>query len=215
RWTSQVVMPEGRPDIVLQAKDDYVLLIENKLESPLRPNQLQDYGKWLSKRSTDGALVFLTHVTPPPPNFGDERAAEFSVKWQRTSYWHQVADWFSKAGAGQRSATWTHLAKQLCDFLKENQMSEEPASFGDLDAARKFMIHNDRVQVTFARIAAAVDRLPFVVKQRRKTEKEKLYGPAVYDSEGSCIQDWRELKPNWSGPDGQWFVGWGIRFPSR
>jgi hypothetical protein len=62
----------SRPDIVILADGQPLIVVENKISAPLQDNQLGRYRDWIATKATadwPGVVCFLTHTTDPPSDF--------------------------------------------------------------------------------------------------------------------------------------------------
>jgi hypothetical protein len=223
-WVTQHVISSGRIDLFLEVDGRPVVVVENKVASPIRGDQLKVYGHWLAAQAKEagweGALVFLTYHSSPPPDFGNGDRRAYGVPWQHTCRWYEVWQWLMRAGAesarqsrtepdDREQVSWVRLARELADFLRECNMASETMTSYDISTAEVLVGHGSaaRIKETFRRIGEKVyDKMKDTIDKAHG----KDYGP-VYEGDGSLLWDWAYLKS--SPRNANWFVAWGIRFP--
>ncbi|WP_157985965.1 hypothetical protein [Teichococcus vastitatis] len=234
RWETEVWTDGKRADLVLKAEATPVLVVENKVNAPLRDHsrsglrakrqqdgsrsalpvdnngeehsalqaavdndlaekqeiearsQLHTYGNWLHQQVSasqlvprwKGAIVFLTHASPPPEDFGGAIPGPYGVLWQRTCRWRQVAAWLEKAHAatwldqenglkqGDQRPGWAVLAQEIAGFLKGRKMASDGLTHADLNMFESYFSgYETRLESTFGmvreRIEAEVQGIKF------------------------------------------------------
>jgi hypothetical protein len=113
--------PDGRP----------LLVVENKVNAPIGkatessdeseqdddegPNQLSEYGGWLSSKNPNAGLVLLTYATRELPDFKNE---DYGVKTCAVSLWVQAAEWLLDDRIKTHHPIVQYLRKQLRAFLE-------------------------------------------------------------------------------------------------
>lgn len=175
-------------------------------------NQLKTYGYWLSCNTIDvcfSAIILLTHGTPPPKGFCAS-PLEYRVTYANVCRWSEVWRWLMEQPTelGAPSA-WRVLANELANFIKERGMSSDPMTLTDVSCAHVFLSTKtkDRIDNTFSAISEkagpVLDRLG----------NGKVYDTS-YNCEGSVIWAWKYIKPPYAPTPKDWFISWGILFPS-
>jgi hypothetical protein len=228
------------PDLTLYAGEERPLLIvENKVASGIGSHessqleeddtdqeantpfpqptetidQLATYGRWLSARCEDpwpGAIVFLTHLTPPPAGFGVGDRNAYGVEWQRVCKWHDVWRWLIQASqAATGNPAWRALAAELAEFLVEQNMNAESFTFYDMSAAEIFIKSTARFEQTFKQIREALKP-----QWPNSTFSNVTRGRIEYNGGGGILWDWMHLRrPHSPVDENLWYIAWGIRFP--
>lgn len=120
--------PQGIPDIVVFNGDHPILVVEVKVDAPIRHGQLEDYGVFLKSKAAHGnptALVLLTSVTQPPEGFTDpEYDKRYSVSLRSVAFWNKVSGWFQQIQHEENGVDepLNTLAREFNEFLKEVNM---------------------------------------------------------------------------------------------
>lgn len=121
--STQLIVPEGRPDIAMRTLDS-LIVIEAKKESGLGDLQLERYRNFLknSKVRHTGLVLLTRYPVPLTPN--DERP-------DALLRWHQVSDWLDwKQGSQQRLHPATnYLAAQFVGYLQAEGMEMEQVTW--------------------------------------------------------------------------------------
>ncbi len=219
--TQQAIGDYGRLDLMLAGDETPLLVVENKVGHTGTVGQLAGYGQWLLGRQVAGqtwrgVVVFLTHFTPPPDGFATGDTSTYGVPWQCVCRWPAVWRWLNANASAQPGTTWQALAKELADFLRENEMTSETMTQHDLSALEVYLPSAARVSKSFERIwNEAIN----------PTWEKAIWGHDIgavarswiqYASEGALIWDWGYLRPPHSPYQRNvWHLGWGIAFPEQ
>lgn len=230
--TQHTVAREGmaerlRPDMMVKIDDAYWLVFENKvaathgsgddsdnkdMEAIHAANQLESYARWFALEDAPNhglqkTLVFLTHYTPPPPNFSAQgnAAGVFGSFGRKVSSWGRVARSILKRthtlNADSLSAT---LSIAFLEFLQEHDLAQEHPTSHDLiligAALKSYSQVEDFVNAMLYRLE---DGLPV------RSKKYVYAGP--YSKDGT-ISAGRPISTPSSWPDNV-SVGAGIWYP--
>ncbi|MGO9452756.1 MAG: hypothetical protein ACLQDV_17205 [Candidatus Binataceae bacterium] len=105
-WDTQLPIPaietrnKRRPDLVVWRNDRPFLVIKAKVRADFTPKQLENYGQWLYRESYGtGALIVLTHESPPPPEFDSLDSGAYSLCLRSVCRWFAVDQWDNFKGA--------------------------------------------------------------------------------------------------------------------
>ncbi|WP_147366957.1 type I restriction enzyme HsdR N-terminal domain-containing protein [Aurantiacibacter zhengii] len=132
----------GIPDLVIFHRDQPFVLFENKVAHSVSVhendagevvNQLHRYARWLVKQSRPGAevlhLVFLTHLTRPPADFGVMKASNlcpYEGIARTTESWGRIARTLSRITRTEKPASLAAgLAKAFQTMLENENMANE------------------------------------------------------------------------------------------
>ncbi len=108
----------GIPDIVINAGDEKMVLVEVKHDSSLGEGQLESYYAYLEKLKTDDKqLVLLTRSRHSIQETNLDQELFHHVCWYEISGWLSEADF--------QDEVVKYLVEQFLDFLKEKEMSME------------------------------------------------------------------------------------------
>ncbi len=209
-----------------------LIVVESKIFSPLRShlgrldkaeaphpeaedakvrNQLTTYEEWLALSrhgmSWSGAVVLLSHGTPPPEDFLQAKGRPSGAPVRAVLSWRDVARWLQCAADhsdGGDARGWRILAIELVHFLTENGMNADVIGPTDLAAMQIFMPGYPRVKATFERLS------------KRIGESNKAFGRSRelnLDGEGGVYWEWCYPKPPHTREGSSWYISWGLRFP--
>ena len=146
-----------RPDLLVRVGDRPWLLFENKVahvvdvtqvaNEPVE-HQLHRYGAWLGRQEleVDGlskALVFVTHLTPPPEDFTDHHIRHPAYEglgpgmvWS----WGNVSRiLLQETRESDERALAPNLASALAGYLKEHDMANEYPAHQDVAVADLYL----------------------------------------------------------------------------
>ena len=116
--TTQLSIEGGIPDIVINAGDDKLVLIEVKHDSSLGEGQLESYYTYLDGLlAKDKQLVLLTRSRHSIQETSLDRSLFHHVCW------YEISGWLSEANFDDEVVH--YLTEQFLDFLKEKGMSME------------------------------------------------------------------------------------------
>ena len=195
RWVTQKGVSNGKiADLVLEVARTPVLVIENKVSAgfrshtkggdgsePSRQNQLATYGQWVQQESPQdwgGALVLLTHWTPPPPDFWT--SPNFAARHRAVMRWSDLSRWLSRASETPAHATagWAELTRDFLSFLREKNMDSELATGFDWAALQVYIPSADRVRNTIERLWSAAESSwrPICIQTSHVTQISSEYG---------------------------------------
>jgi hypothetical protein len=114
---TQVETEGGRPDLQIRLPTRLVV-VEVKVESELRPGQLEGYREWLRTCGIPhGRLVLLTKY---PVDFGPAaERPDYAIRW------YEIADVIAEAVAtgGENDPVCQYLCDQLLEFLRRRNMA--------------------------------------------------------------------------------------------
>lgn len=197
KWVTQRPIYGGRiADLTLEIDGVPIILVENKISAGFqehisfdestgktsRRHQLASYGQWISRESDkcwNGALVLLTHWTPPPADFlGDD--STYGCSYRTTVRWSELARWLAAVirAEGVHAADWAQLGIEFLDFLKEHHMDSELATQQDLAALQVYISAADRVRNTVEQIWESGKDIwrPICQQANRELEISTQYG---------------------------------------
>lgn len=218
--TQQAIGDYGRLDLMLSGDETPLLVVENKVGHTGTVGQLAGYGQWLGRQVAGqtwrGAVVFLTHFTPPPDGFATGDTSTYGVPWQCVCRWPAVWHWLNANASAQPGTTWQALAKELADFLRENEMTSETMTQHDLSALEVYLPSAARVRKSFERIwdEAIKPTWNNAIWGHDRGAVARIW--IQYASEGALIWDWGYLRaPHSPYAWNIWHLGWGIAFPEQ
>jgi len=155
--------------------------------------------------------VFLTHFTAPPASFAAGDINTYGVPWQPVCRWPDVWRWLNANASAQPATAWQAFAKELADFLGEQEMTSEMMTQHDLAALAVYLPSATRVNNLFNHIYEAVTA-DWEFAGQHNTARSTI----EYQSDASLIWDWGYVRsPNTPHDWSVWFLGWGIAFPER
>jgi hypothetical protein len=221
-----------RPDVIVYLDGKPLLLFEIKcgapvglhgLEVPERDppmeaekailsfqNQLKTYADWIASQCTgdwSGAVVLLTHGTPPPEGFEDEGHGDQSVVCV-TRKWKDVGEWLAKnLDLNQSETTYCALASDFNDFLEEKGLMTEFMTSRDLAATALFMPAYRALDHTFQTVISAIT-----------SKYPKSRGGNVhrdFDPDGNLYWAWYYLNNRLNPASSKFFIAIGICFPNQ
>lgn len=205
----------GYIDILLEVDGRPLLVIENKIASPVRAhmsadeggtgNQLRTYGGWLSSQAQgrQSALVLLSHTAAPPDDFSDP-AASYGVDARNVVRWAALAAWLARLAVTGAASAWRDLAVELHEFLEEQDMTIAVMTQADLAGLEQFIPARERIEATFQRLWDDTADI-------RKGVFSRKVHPLTFDAETGSIWSWVYTAPPL--PPSSW-VALGIGFPS-
>ena len=237
RWDTQTTIrnagvTEGRLDILLTINGQPRLVLENKVGAIIRPhldvqpetkqgptptvtlisgNQIQTYGRWLQRQAPSSnwptCLILLTHFSKAPSDFSPEN---YSVSQVNVCQWRSVWKWAKELSLYQCRTTveTSVLVKEFRNFLEEQSMSSEYASFQDIAKAQIYTESAGRMENLFSLLDAAAE------KTRKPLEPSVTRTSSMgFHSEYSVIWSWFYFKKP-KNVAFNWHIAWGIRFPT-
>ncbi len=122
--TEKVVDDLGRVDVAIHLPDDRIILIENKVRHSERPDQIEDYLKWLAKQpapqSGHHVLIFLTPLGKQPTS------TKFPEKVLTISY-ADIAEWLyvGSASLPNRLKTVLEQYAENCQIVGGVRMADD------------------------------------------------------------------------------------------
>jgi PD-(D/E)XK nuclease superfamily len=216
-WTTREPTDDGRiPDLVLYRGDQPMIVVENKVGAGLALHQLEDYGRWLKDycagRDWPGVIVFLTHYTPPPEDFGASAEGIYGVRWQRVCRWPAVWKWLDAKGSlrttEQFRNAWQVLAKELAEFLREKEVISDTMTQLDFAAAKMYIASASRTRRLFERLWNEAIAPNWKDVGFKHDPSQVMRGPLEYDSERGVIWDWINLSaPYAAAPQASYLDG--------
>lgn len=170
-WTTQRVIDGGRVlDLMMEVAGRPVLVVENKVHAGFQEHkldsksklqadsqdQLATYGQWLAREADadwGGAIVLLTHWTPPPSNFVSD-AQTYASRYRTIVRWADLSRWLRGVphSTDDLASDWVKLSGELVGFLREQNMESELATGRDWAALRIYVASADRVKNSVERI---------------------------------------------------------------
>lgn len=169
---TQYVTPAGRPDLVIMLDDCPWILFENKVghsvskretESGEVRHQLLGYADWLAERGADcsmpQALVFVTHITPPPTDFRDPGKAELYHHLRRIPLaWGDLARRMANLVAGMPENHHSRaIVGAFLSYLENQDMSHEFPSSAGFAAAELYVTQADALENLVVRMWDAIE----------------------------------------------------------
>ena len=221
-----------RPDIIVCLDSKPLILFEVKCDAPLgvhrlegqehdRPmepeqtifsfqNQLKTYTDWIASQCTgnwSGAVVFLTHGTPPPEGFEDEGRGGESVICV-TRKWKNVGDWLAKnLDLNESDTTYCALASDFTDFLEGEGLMTEFMTSRDLAAMALFMPAYRSLDYTFGTVISAITS-KYPTSKGGNVHRQ-------FDPDGNIYWAWYFLNNKLNPPDSKFYIAMGICFPNQ
>ena len=220
--TQQTILDRKVVDLVLYLSGNPVLVIENKVAAgfqqhahslvqgaPAIPvHQLATYCRWIGNHAFDGwagAVVLLTHSTPAPDGFVENRTL-FECEHRCVMRWSDLSRLFARFLDDQEDdqAPWRTFAHEFVSFLKEQNMAEELMTANDLSALNVFLPKTDRIEATVNYVWLGLQPLwrPFC---------QQIDQTIVYSTDYGCVWAFRYLKH--TGLTRYGSFSFGIRFP--
>ncbi len=231
RWAGGL----GYLDICLTADNDIVLVVENKLGAGFTTHQIPGateetdssreeagcdqltfYEKYLQSKGRMAGLVLLTHMREAPITFlmGQSGKNGNGVVFRHVCRWAEVHRWLtqwqfiptSTPAWDSEGAFLMKLARELAQFLEEQDMIVEDLSGDDLDVMKAFYAQDvpRKMRSLFLSLRKSILALPALVTP---------YGgaKATFDTTNEIAWDWiycfeQELK---------WFICWGVAGAGR
>lgn len=207
-----------RPDLLIYLGAEPWLLFENKVshsveesdDGPLE-TQLHRYGAWLQSQpfhvsGLRRALVFVTHDTPIPPDFGrpDSRHPSYSGLGRHCSTWGHLARLLNDATKDLSSLLHARaLVEAFKSYLEEQGMANEYPEYKDLAGLSLYVEKGD----SFCKLVnGMIERL------RELTPYSGNVVWADFDSDEGTFAAHRYLKAE-KRFDGDTFVATGLWFP--
>lgn len=218
-WETQQVILDGRPDLVLYADAEPILVVENKVGALATSSQLEKYGRWLSGKCKGnklwpGALTLLGHFVKAPRGFGQPRdKARYYILGGRVCEWAEVWKWLKQTSdqydrSCEDRPSWLDLTQEFLNFMQEKNMSSEQITPYDLSNVQVYLRNGtpNRFYKTFDHFRS----------QLKPTIKKICQLPAHFDDgfrveadgEYGLIYEYVNLKKT-----EDWYLGWGYRFP--
>lgn len=219
--TQERIAAVGRLDLMLCCNEEPLIVVENKVGHSVTVEQLSGYGQWLGRQVAGqdwrGALVFLTHFTAPPDSFAKGDTNTYGVPWQPVCRWPDVWRWLNANASAQPETSWGAFAKELADFLGEQEMTSEMMTQHDLAALAVYVPSAARVHHLLHHI--------WTEAVKPSWDNDGLYGHSSLDAEHTTIgyysdeaqiSDFAYVRsPNAPYDWNVWFLTWGIAFPEQ
>lgn len=209
--------PVGRPDMLITLDDVPWILFENKVwhavsermnQAGEKSHQLRDYADWLRANGQTCALPlaigFVTHLTPPPPDFSDcltyRGLTPYKTSWGNVA--RKLIELTTDLDDDHRARS---LARAFMAFLENRGMSNEMPDSTAFAAAEMYVGQ-----------AELLENLVDAMWQRACTiayfGKTKDYTLKAVPDQGS-VSAWRYTAPGPSSPSRDTFVEVGVWFP--
>jgi hypothetical protein len=221
-----------RPDIIVFLDDKPLILFEVKCGAPLgvhslesqerdpptepdqailsSQNQLKTYADWIASQCTEnwsGAVVFLTHRTPPPEGFEDEGCGGESVICV-TRTWKDVGHWLAKnLDLTESKTTWCALASDFNDFLQKGGLMTDFVTARDLAATALFIPAYRALDHTFGTVISAIASM-YPWSRGGNIHRE-------FDRDDNVYWAWYYLNNELNPPNSKFYIAIGIWFPDR
>jgi hypothetical protein len=189
RITTQEIVEEGRPDILIDAPPGHFGYVEVKLEAGLGPNQLRRYRAALERQvlnhNATRTLVLLTRY-----RLVGEADVEFVSR-----RWHEVGSWLDAESNEIGNDVCRYMVREFVGFLRERWMMIEQVK-ADIVPGLASLINLGRM------IAVALEG-----------EGMKVFGPAA----GSAVdQGGGQYGCSGQAPEkGAWWIGLGFDRPTK
>lgn len=208
---TQYPLINGRIDLLLVADGNPIIVIENKIASPIsvredNTDQLALYGRWIrskSKGSFPPTICLLSHTTQPDRDFlvNTKRsggAIPHVVKWSDVgSALTHLRD------AERTSGEVRSLASELFMFLGEKDMSHEFAGRDEFAAALVYLRAGSRMDHTFDTIYKRLKTIGGHFPSSESIHELSLH----FETKNNLIWGWKYLAhPTLNGL----FFGYGI-----
>ncbi len=209
----------GRPDMLILLDGNPWILFENKVshgvsmrEDPSggASHQLRGYADWLANRAGECAmpcaLIFVTHITPPPPDFrGDDATGLYhGLRRAHTSWGSLGRDLVALTGDLPDEHHSKAIAEAFLTYLESQNMSNEFPSSAAFAAAELYVTQADALE-------NLVDRMWEEFKTVANFGKTSDTTLKALTEEGS-VSAWRFLAPR-SSSKPECFLQTGIWFP--
>ena len=217
--TQYVTADAGRPDLLVLLDDCPWILFENKVAHGVSVredgqggdvHQLRRYGDWLIAHGGEcplpRALIFVTHITPPPSDFLDDRAETLYPGLRRLHLaWGNLA----RLIAGLTTAlSDDHHARVVADAflacLEDQNMTHEFPASGAFAAAELYVSQAGSLEYLVDRMW---DQVRNIVKFGSTVDYKLMAVPGELS-----ISAWRYLSAT-STSIGDCFIQTGIWFP--
>ncbi|NIJ63150.1 hypothetical protein FHR20_000081 [Sphingomonas leidyi] len=210
----------GRPDMLILLDGQPWILFENKVshgvsvhtdEDGTQSHQLRRYAGWLSDRGKHCALapaiVFVTHITPPPEDFRKRDATGlYRGLFPTHTSWGALGREISKLVADlPQDHHASVLASAFLTFLEENNMSNEFPPSSAFAAAELYVTQAETLE-------NLVDRMWHQVRSIASFGKTADYQLKALTDEGS-VSAWRYVAPGPASPDRSSYLQTGIWYP--
>jgi len=163
-WTTQKTIGGGVIDLLMEIDNVPFIVIESKIGAGFQEhqvesghddgynkrNQLATYGSWLAGKAPSGwggAIVLLTHWTPPPSDFLNGSQI-YKCRHRSVARWAALSRLLKSFSQSTEYYTsdWARLSGELVAFLKEEKMDSELATGHDLAALRIYDSSADRIR---------------------------------------------------------------------
>lgn len=210
----------GRPDMLIRLDGEPWIVFENKVGHGFSVregadgseiDQLRRYADWLNREGSHcrlaKALVFVTHITPPPPDFRNAiEAGLYRGLYPTHTSWGALARRIARLTDGLPEG---HHAKALTTaflaYLEDQDMSNEFPSSPAFAAAEVYLSQA-------APLENLVDRMWDAIKTTVEFGKTAGYMLQALPGEGS-VSAWRYVAPGPSSPSRHSYLQTGIWFP--
>lgn len=176
-----VVYLTGKPWLLFENKVAHSVSEENSDEGASR-NQLHRYAQWLAGNADPKAtphLIFLTHITRPPNDFGihGEDDAYHNVS-RKIATWGALGRMLNSITATEGSRSLSHgLTTAFYEMLKDKNMANEFPTSTAIASLEVFLAQGNEIENLLDRMWSEV---AFVAncsnRDREKTEPEFEYG---------------------------------------
>jgi hypothetical protein len=218
--TQYQTVAAGRPDMLILLDDQPWILFENKVshgvseridEHGAQSHQLRAYADWLGDHGKDcilaPAIVFVTHITPPPEDFRVRDAAgRYRGLFPVHTSWGALGRAISTLVTGLAEEHHARiLASAFLTFLEQHDMSNEFPSSAAFAAAELYVSQA-------ATIENLVDRMWQEVRTVASFGRTSDYLLKALTDEGS-VSAWRYVAPGAASPDRSSFLQTGIWYP--
>ena len=218
--TQYVAGAAGRPDMLILLDGQPWVLFENKVshgvsvrthEDGTQSHQLRAYADWLIDRGKHCALapaiVFVTHITPPPKDFLERDATGlyrglFPTHTSWGALCREISELVAELPEEHHASV---LAGAFLACLEENDMSNKFPSSSAFAAAELYVTHA-------APLVNLVDRMWQEVRTIASFGRNSQYQLQPLVDYGA-ISAWRYVAPGPASPDRSSFLQTGIWYP--
>lgn len=219
--TQMVADPYGIPDLVLFESDKPIVLFENKVAHSVAEgiddlgtsqNQLQRYAKWLNESGhgshPETQLVFLTHLTRPPPDFATRPVSNcpyFGVR-RRVLSWGEVGRVLLRITESEGEPSLARgLAGAFYKMLESRDMANEFPDSRAFAATELFLALGRTLENLVTRMWARISKTANCSNMSRE-----VIGPEL---EYARYTAWRYVNRGSRIPSTDTYIQTGIWFP--
>jgi hypothetical protein len=216
RWVTQFSIQNGeqsgRLDILyLDQQEKPVLIIENKISAFAGDEQMIFYSEWLRGQNLHGwpgVICFLTHTTKAPAGFAANHLYNTICRWSDVYKWLRQKAPSDGAGA---VTPWKVFAKELADFLKEEEMGADSISERDIGALYMFINSGEKFRYFFEE---TYQNKVMQIQNLHHIREGICREPYHFEKDIGAIWEWIYLRDDLSPQNNNsWYIAWGLRLP--